>query len=127
MDKVIDTAIATVITFLLLFLPVFLLIDKIISRLYVMLCAIWYHFYNLRNVKNIHGRVLLLVKLQAEPTTLLKVTFLHGCFSHFSNCIKGTKLNRSSHIVRTLTILCMLYVCLLCWCHNQLKIKDKLK
>ena len=72
MDKVIDAAIATVITFLLLFLPVFLLIDKIISRLYVMFCAIWYHFYNLRNVKNTHGRVLLLVKLQAKPTTLLK-------------------------------------------------------
>ena len=30
-----------------------------------MLCAIWYHFYNLKNVKNTHGRVLLLVKLQA--------------------------------------------------------------
>ena len=30
-----------------------------------MCCAIWYHLYNLRNVKNIHGGVLLLVKLQA--------------------------------------------------------------
>ena len=26
-----------------------------------MLCAIWYHLDNLRNVKNTHGRVLLLV------------------------------------------------------------------
>ena len=32
----------------------------------VMLCAIWYHFYNLKNVKNAHGEVLLLVKLQAS-------------------------------------------------------------
>ena len=31
----------------------------------VMLCAIWYHLYNSKNVKNIHGGVLLLVKLQA--------------------------------------------------------------
>ena len=28
-----------------------------------MRCAIWYHLYNLKNVKNIDGRVLLLVKL----------------------------------------------------------------
>ena len=31
----------------------------------VMFCAIWYHLYNLKNVKNIHEEVLLLVKLQA--------------------------------------------------------------
>ena len=31
----------------------------------VVLCAIWYHSYNLKNVKNTHGGVLLLVKLQA--------------------------------------------------------------
>ena len=30
-----------------------------------MLCASWYHIYNLKNVKNVHGGVLLLVKLQA--------------------------------------------------------------
>ena len=29
-----------------------------------MRCTIWYHLYNLKNVKNIYGRVLLLVKLQ---------------------------------------------------------------
>ena len=33
---------------------------------YVMLYAIWYHLYNLKNVKNTHGGVLLLVKLQAK-------------------------------------------------------------
>ena len=31
-----------------------------------MLCAIWYHFYNLKHVQNTHGGVLLLVKLQTE-------------------------------------------------------------
>ena len=32
---------------------------------YVMRRAIWHHLYNLKNVKNIHGGVLLYVKLQA--------------------------------------------------------------
>ena len=31
-----------------------------------MRCAIWYHLYNLKNVKNPHGGVLPLVKLQDE-------------------------------------------------------------
>ena len=31
---------------------------------YVMRCVIWYHLYNLKNVKNTHGGVLILVKLQ---------------------------------------------------------------
>ena len=35
--------------------------------------AIWYHLYNLKNVKNTHGGVLILVKLQA---LLKKVYFL---------------------------------------------------
>ena len=29
---------------------------------YLMFCAIWYHLYNFKNVKNTHGGVLLLVK-----------------------------------------------------------------
>ena len=36
------------------------------SSLYVVRCAIWYHFFNLKNVKNSHGGVLILVKLQAS-------------------------------------------------------------
>ena len=31
----------------------------------VVRCAIWYHLYNLKNVKNTHGGVLILVTLQA--------------------------------------------------------------
>ena len=34
-----------------------------------MLCAIWYHLHNLKNVKNTHGGVLLLEKLQAQNIT----------------------------------------------------------
>ena len=33
---------------------------------YVMRCAIWYHLYNLKNVKNTHGGVLFFVKLQTK-------------------------------------------------------------
>ena len=61
-----------------------------------MLCAIWYHLYNFKNMKNTHGEVLLLVKL--KPATLIKVTLPHGCFSRFLNCINGTKLRKASHI-----------------------------
>ena len=50
--------------------------------------SIWYHLYNLKNVKSTHGGVLL----------LLKVTLLHGCFSRFLNCTNGTKSHNTSHI-----------------------------
>ena len=37
-----------------------------------MLCAIWYHLCNLRNVKNTHEGVLLLVKLQDSACNFTK-------------------------------------------------------
>ena len=36
--------------------------EKVAPLLYVMRCTIWYHLYNLKNVKNAHGGVLILVK-----------------------------------------------------------------
>ena len=41
-------------------------------------CAIWYHLFNLKNVKTTHGGVLLLVKLQASyfPNGEGQYTFL---------------------------------------------------
>ena len=33
-----------------------------------MLCTIWYHLYNFKNLKNTHAGVLLLVKLQASKS-----------------------------------------------------------
>ena len=54
-----------------------------------MLCTIWYHLYNLKNLKNTHGGVLL----------LLKVALLHGCFSHFLNCRNSNKLHKASNII----------------------------
>ena len=58
--------------------------------------AIWYHLYNFKNVKNIHGGVLLLVKW-LKPATLLKVTLLDGCFSLFLNCTDGTNSRNASY------------------------------
>ena len=46
-----------------------------------MFCAIWYHLYNFKNVKNIHGRVLLLVKLQAFSLKLYEK--LHSAMGVF--------------------------------------------
>ena len=51
-----------------------------------MRCAIWYHLLNLKNEKNTHGAVLLLVSVRLTPATLLKVTLFHGCFLGFLNC-----------------------------------------
>ena len=42
-----------------------------IDTLCEMLCVIWYHLYNLKNVKTTHGGMFLLV------------TLLHGCFTYF--------------------------------------------
>ena len=47
---------------------------KLYSYVYVMCCTIWYHLYNLKNVQNTDGGVLLLAKLQAKSL---------GCFSSF--------------------------------------------
>ena len=46
--------------------------------------AIWYHLRNLKNVKNTHGRVLILVKLQAWLLILLKLQ---------ASACKFTKIN----------------------------------
>ena len=72
----------------------------------VMRCAIWYHLYNLKNVKNTHGRVLILV---------LKLTLFHGYFSRFLNCemipnrqrstnALGVLLRYSEAVVRTCSV-----------------------
>ena len=50
---------------------------------YVVCCASWYHLYNFKNLKNTHGGVLILVKLQAEACNFTKITLLHRCFSRF--------------------------------------------
>ena len=64
-----------------------------------MRCAIWYHLHNLKNVKNAHGGVLILVKLQVLACDFtLKLTLLHGCFSRFLNFTNGTKSCNARHM-----------------------------
>ena len=53
------------------------------------LCIIWHHLCNLQNVKNTHGKVLLLVKFNFSPWV----------FSCFLNWINGTKLCKASHLI----------------------------
>ena len=76
--------------------PVISLFLMFIILLFVMRCEIRQHLYNLKNVKNTHGRVLLLVK----HATLLKVTLLHGCFSRFLSFTNGTTSRKASHFTR---------------------------
>ena len=71
---------------------------KIISFLYVMHYVIWYHLHNLKNVKNTHGGVLLLVKLQASACNFTKSNVLYRCFLRFLNCTNGTKSVNATHI-----------------------------
>ena len=47
-------------------------------------------------MKNTHGGVLLLVKLQALACKL-KLTLVRGCFSCFLNCADDTKSRKASH------------------------------
>ena len=56
-----------------------------------MLCGIWYHLYNFKNVIKAHGKVSPLVKLQASA-------LLHGCFPLFKNRTNETKSRKVSQI-----------------------------
>ena len=49
-------------------------------------------FLKFQKRENIHGEMLLLV-------TLLKVTPLHGRFSHFLSCSNDMKSRKAAHIV----------------------------
>ena len=53
-----------------------LILDTIFENLatFMMRCAIWYHLYNFENVKNTHGGVLILVKLEAPASNFTKIT-----------------------------------------------------
>ena len=66
------------------------------STLTHMRCTICYHLYNLKNVKNTHGGVLLLVKLQAEAYNFTKSNTPSWVFFTFLNCANGTKSRNSS-------------------------------
>ena len=61
----------------------------------VMRCAIWYHLYDLKNVKNTHGRALLLVKLQASAFLFHELRSVRWLDAFESNCSESFR-NRCS-------------------------------
>ena len=65
------------------------------KKSYVMRSAIWYHLQNLKNVKNTHGRVLLLLKLQVKAYNFIKSG--HGHFSRILN-----RKNLATHLIEEL-------------------------
>ena len=67
---------------------------------YVILCATWYHLYNFKNVKNTHGGVLLLVKMQGSACKFTKsntLAWVFCTFLKFVYCANGTKSRKVSH------------------------------
>ena len=54
-------------------------------RYILLFCAIWYHLYNLKNVKNTHGGVIILVKLQASTHHLYIYLCVPLADNYFSN------------------------------------------
>ena len=63
------------------------------------LCAIWYHLNNFKNVKNTHGEVLLLVRLQALACNFTKSATPPSVFFRFLNCTNDTKSRNASQII----------------------------
>ena len=53
-----------------------------------MRCAIWYHLYNLKNVKNTRGRVLILVRLRASACNFTKINISPWVFFTFLKLYK---------------------------------------
>ena len=51
-------------------------------------CAIWYHLYNLKNLKSTHGGVLILVKLQGETCNFTKINTPSWVFFRFFKLYK---------------------------------------
>ena len=54
----------------------------------VMRWVIWYHLYNLKNMKNTDGGVLILVKLQAKAYNFIKINTPTWVFSTFFELYK---------------------------------------
>ena len=59
--------------------------------------AIWYHLHNLKNAKNTHGGVLILVKLQVESCNFTKIKTPPWVFFTF------LKLHKWYHIAQSIT------------------------
>ena len=61
-----------------------------------MRCAIWHHLYNLKHMKNTHGGVLILVKLQASACNFTKINTPPWVFIHVFKIVQIVP-NRATH------------------------------
>ena len=59
---------------------------------FVVRCEIWYYLYNLKNMKNTYGGVLILVKLQAEACDFTKINTPPWVFFKFFKSYKWYKI-----------------------------------
>ena len=62
-----------------------------------MLCAIRHHLYNLKSIKNIHGKMLLLVTLQASVCNFTKSNTPRWALFTFFNIVQMVP-NRAVHL-----------------------------
>ena len=69
-----------------------ILFTKVTTMEYETLCAIWYHFYNLKTVKNTYGGVLLLIKLLASACNFTKSNTPPWLFFTFFKLYKWYKI-----------------------------------
>ena len=63
-----------------------------------MLYAIWYHLYNSKKVKIIHGGVFLLAKLQTLTCNITKSSTPSWVFLMFSKLCKWYQIEENRHI-----------------------------
>ena len=68
-------------------------------KVYQIICAIWYHLYNLKNIKNTHGGVLLLVKLQAEACNVTESKTRPWVFFKISKLYKWYQIEQSGSFI----------------------------
>ena len=67
---------------------------------YVTHCAIWYHLYNLKNVKNTFGLLLILVKLQASACNITKINTPPWMFFTFFKLYKWYQIAQHITYIR---------------------------
>ena len=63
-----------------------------------MRCAIWYRLYNLKDVKNSHGGLILLVKLQAQACNITKSNTPPWAFFIFLKIVQTVPNRATDHI-----------------------------
>ena len=82
-----------------------------VIKFYVMHWTIWFHLHNLKNVKNTHGGVLILVKLQALACNFTKINTPPWVFFTFFELYKWYQIAQ-----------CITYMCL-----NELELHSSYK